>query len=53
MVAKSDPGEYGRLEAYTMPSGQVVQGPDQINALINGTPEFSRQRTLLDARDRS
>jgi uncharacterized membrane protein (UPF0182 family) len=50
LVAKSDPGEYGRLEAYTMPSGQVVQGPDQINALINGTPEFSRQRTLLDAR---
>ena len=50
MVAKSDPGEYGRLEAYTMPSGQMVHGPDQINALINGTPEISRQRTLLDPR---
>jgi uncharacterized membrane protein (UPF0182 family) len=50
MVAKSDPGEYGRLEAYTMPLGQAVPGPDQINAIINSTPEFSRQRTLLDAR---
>jgi hypothetical protein len=50
MVAKSDPGEYGRLEAYTMPVGSVVPGPDQINAIINSTPEFSRQRTLLDAR---
>jgi uncharacterized membrane protein (UPF0182 family) len=50
MVAKSDPAEYGRLEAYTMPVGSVVPGPDQINAIINSTPEFSRQRTLLDAR---
>src|SRR5581483_9256355 len=50
MVAKSDPGEYGRLEAYTMPLGQVVQGPEQIDAIINSTPDFSRQRTLLDAR---
>jgi uncharacterized membrane protein (UPF0182 family) len=50
MVAKSDPGEYGRLEAYTMPGGQAVRGPDQVNALINGTPEFSTQRTLLDAK---
>jgi len=48
MVAKSDAGEYGRLEAYTMPGGQAVKGPDQVNALINGTPEFSRQRSLLD-----
>jgi uncharacterized membrane protein (UPF0182 family) len=31
-----------------MPGGQAVKGPDQVNALINGTPEFSRQRSLLD-----
>jgi uncharacterized protein len=48
LVAKSDPKEYGRLEAYTMPGGQAVKGPDQVNALINGTPEFSRERSLLD-----
>jgi hypothetical protein len=50
MVAKSDPGEYGRLEAYTMPLGSVVPGPDQVDAIINSTPEFSRQRSLLDQR---
>jgi uncharacterized membrane protein (UPF0182 family) len=50
MVAKSDPAEYGRLEAYTMPGGQAVKGPEQVDSLINSTPEFSRQRTLLDAR---
>ena len=50
MVAKSDPGEYGRLEAYTMPLGSVVPGPDQIDSIINSTPEFSRQRSLLDQR---
>ena len=33
MVAKSDPADYGRLEAYTMPLGQVVRGPDQVNAM--------------------
>ena len=47
MVAKSDPGEYGKLEAYAMPAGQVVRGPDQVNAIINTTPEISKQLTLL------
>ena len=50
MVAKSDPEEYGRLEAYTMPGGSAVKGPDQVNALINGTPEYSRQRSLLEGK---
>jgi uncharacterized membrane protein (UPF0182 family) len=48
MVAKSDPGEYGKLEAYSMPVGRVVLGPDQVNATINITPEISRQLTLLN-----
>jgi uncharacterized membrane protein (UPF0182 family) len=48
MVAKSDPGEYGKLEAYVMPVGQVVRGPDQINAIINTTPEISSKLTLLN-----
>ena len=52
MVAKSDPEEYGRLEAYTMPVGQVVQGPAQIDAIISATPEFSERRALLDRPDR-
>jgi hypothetical protein len=48
MVAKSDPGEYGKLEAYQMPVGQVIRGPDQINTIINTTPEISGQFTLLN-----
>jgi uncharacterized membrane protein (UPF0182 family) len=48
MVAKSDPGEYGKLEAYAMPVGQVVRGPDQVNAIINTTPEISSKLTLLN-----
>jgi uncharacterized protein len=48
MVAKSDPGQYGRLEAYSMPVGRVVLGPDQVNATISITPEISRQLTLLN-----
>ncbi|MGH8973064.1 MAG: UPF0182 family protein [Acidimicrobiia bacterium] len=48
MVAKSDPGEYGTLESYQMPVGQVIRGPDQINTIINTTPEISGQFTLLN-----
>jgi hypothetical protein len=48
MVAKSDPGEYGTLEAYQMPVGQVIRGPDQINTIINTTPEISQQFSLLN-----
>jgi uncharacterized protein len=47
MVAKSDPGEYGRLEAYTMPGGTGVNGPEQIDSLLNSTPEYSTLRSLL------
>jgi uncharacterized membrane protein (UPF0182 family) len=47
MVAKSDPGEYGRLEAYTMPGGTGVKGPEQSDSLLNSTPEYSTLRSLL------
>jgi uncharacterized membrane protein (UPF0182 family) len=50
MVAKSDPGEYGSLEAYTMPTGQQVFGPAQVNAAIQNTPDISRELSLLDQR---
>jgi uncharacterized protein len=50
MVAKSDPGEYGSLEAFTMPTGQQVFGPAQVNAAIQNTPEISRELSLLDQR---
>ncbi len=47
LVAKSDPGEYGRLEAYTMPGNTNVEGPAQIDSLLNSTPEYSTLRSLL------
>ena len=50
MVGKSDPGEYGTLEAYTMPTGQQVFGPAQVNAAIQSTQEISRELSLLDQR---
>ena len=48
MVAKSDPDEYGRLEAYTMPIGQQIFGPAQVNAAIQATPDISRELSFLN-----
>jgi len=48
MVAKSDPGSYGQLEAYVMPRTRQVDGPALVNSRINQTPEVSSQITLLN-----
>ena len=48
MVAKSDPGNYGQLEAYVMPRNRQVDGPAIVNARINQQPEVSQQITLLN-----
>ncbi|MGI8984499.1 MAG: UPF0182 family membrane protein [Acidimicrobiales bacterium] len=47
MVAKSDPGNYGQLEAFVMPRNRQVDGPAIVNARINQQPEVSREITLL------
>jgi uncharacterized protein len=47
MAANSDPGEYGKLVAFTFPSGQDVDGPGLIFSRINSDQEFSEARTLL------
>ncbi len=47
MAADSDPGSYGKLTAYTFPSGRNVDGPTQVFAQINQDPAFSTFRTLL------
>ncbi|MEA2686851.1 MAG: uncharacterized protein QOE93_2046 [Actinomycetota bacterium] len=47
MVAKSDPAEYGRLEAFVMPRATRIDGPALINARINQEPTVSRDITLL------
>ncbi|MEA2828724.1 MAG: uncharacterized protein QOG43_3163 [Actinomycetota bacterium] len=47
MVAKSDPSNYGRLEAFVMPRARQIDGPAIVNARINQQPEISQQITLL------
>ncbi len=47
MVAKSDPGRYGQLEAYVMPAGQAVEGPVQIAQEMQSDPTVSAQQSLL------
>jgi uncharacterized membrane protein (UPF0182 family) len=48
MIAKSDPGDFGRLEAFVMPEDQQVIGPAQVDGLINQDPNFSPQISLLN-----
>ena len=43
MVAKCDPGEYGQARGLHDAVGTGGAGPDQVNAMINATPEISRQ----------
>ena len=38
---------YGKLTAYTFPSGRNIEGPPQVFAQINQDPAFSTFRTLL------
>jgi uncharacterized membrane protein (UPF0182 family) len=47
VVAKSDPGRYGRLEAYVMPAGVPVEGPVQIAQEMQSDPTVSAQESLL------
>ncbi len=47
MVAKSDPAEYGTLEAFVMPRTRPIDGPALINSRINQDPVISQQITLL------
>jgi uncharacterized protein len=47
MVARADPGEYGKLSTFVMPQDQSVLGPVQADNQINSTAEISRQITLL------
>lgn len=47
MVAKSDPGSYGKLEAYVMPAGQQVAGPTIIATEMGSNPAVAQAETLL------
>jgi uncharacterized membrane protein (UPF0182 family) len=47
LTAKSDPGDYGKLEAFTMPQGSNVNGPVQVANSIQSDQAISAQFTLL------
>jgi uncharacterized membrane protein (UPF0182 family) len=48
MIARSDPGDYGKMTAFEMPQGESVLGPVQIDNRIKSTPAVSQQITLLN-----
>ena len=48
MVARSDPGEYGKLTTFVLPTGSQVDGPVQAAANMDQDEEVSRQRSLLN-----
>jgi uncharacterized protein len=48
MVAKSDPNDYGRMEAFVMPGDVSVDGPALADAKINQDTTISSQITLLN-----
>jgi uncharacterized protein len=47
MAAGSDPGLYGRLDAFQFPVGENIDGPQQVRNLISQDPAVSQQLTLL------
>ncbi len=50
MTAKSDPRDYGELDAFVIPQGEQVLGPVQVAANINKDNAISRDISLLDQR---
>ncbi len=48
LTAKSDPDEYGRLQAFVMPRGTQIDGPALVDARISANPAISSEITLLD-----
>ena len=50
MTAKSDPDEYGKLQAFVMPRGEQIDGPALVDARAAADPVIAEQITLLDQR---
>ncbi|MGH9164580.1 MAG: UPF0182 family protein, partial [Acidimicrobiales bacterium] len=48
MTAKSDPDEYGRLQAFVMPRGEQIDGPALVDARVAADPTISREISLLN-----
>jgi len=48
LTARSDPGEYGRLVLYRMPTGQQINGPALVDSNIKSDPTISAEVSLLN-----
>ena len=48
LTANSDPGHYGELRAFTMPQGETVKGPVQVNSEMNRAGAISTAITFLN-----
>ena len=48
LTANSDPEQYGQMNSFTMPQGQTVLGPVQVNNQIIRTATISTAITLLN-----
>ncbi len=48
MTAKSDPEDYGTLQAFVMPRGVQIDGPALVDARIKADPQISGEITLLN-----
>lgn len=49
LAASSDPSNYGHLELYVTPRGQLIDGPAMVNAMINADHNISSEITLLNS----
>jgi uncharacterized protein len=47
-LAGSDEPHYGKIVIYSFPKGELVHGPEQINAIINQDPQIAELFTLWD-----
>jgi uncharacterized protein len=47
LVARSDPGEYGQLELYTLPAGAAESGPRQVSESMGSDRRISEKENLL------
>ena len=50
MTAKSDPGEYGKLQVFVMPRGEQIDGPSLVDARVAADSEISQEINILDQR---
>jgi uncharacterized membrane protein (UPF0182 family) len=48
MTAKSDPADYGKLQAFVMPRGQQIDGPALVDSRIASNETISKEISLLN-----